>query len=108
MLIILLFLIYIIKSVLFLNKLHLFCLKHNNCVYFKNLRYLLILIIEVLNPKEGVIFINYGHEKNAVLQDEYNLAISKTASILVIMLNLKIFILLQKKCWSQIQYQIIN
>ena len=48
---------------LFLNKLHLFFLKHNNCVYFKNLRYLLILIIEVLNPKEGVIFINYGHEK---------------------------------------------
>ena len=81
MLIILLFLIYIIKSVLFLNKLHLFCLKHNNCVYFKNLRYLLILIIEVLNPKEGVIFINYGHEKNAVLQDEYNLAISKTDPI---------------------------
>ena len=35
----------------------------------------------MLNPKEGVIFINYGHEKNAVLQDEYKLAISKTDPI---------------------------
>ena len=62
----------------------------------------------VWEAQKEVIFINYGHEKNAVLQDEYNLAISKTDSILVIMLNLKIFILLQKKCWNQIQYQIIN
>ena len=35
----------------------------------------------VWEVQKDVLFINYGHEKNAVLQDEYNLAISKTDPI---------------------------
>lgn len=44
----------------------------------------------VWEVQKDVLFINYGHEKNAVLQDEYKLAISKTDPIFNNNVELKI------------------